>query len=52
MTLAEAVRFFDGLSFSKQRGYVDWIEQAKRAETRQSRVVTAVGMLREGRTRN
>ncbi len=34
----DARAFFDGLSCSRQRAYVSWIEQAKRAETRQERV--------------
>jgi hypothetical protein len=47
---AEAKRLFEGLSYSHKRWYVTWIEQAKRAETRQTRIGQAVGMLREGRT--
>lgn len=43
-------RFFDGLSYSHQREYVTWIEEAKRAETRRRRIAKAVEMLREGRT--
>jgi hypothetical protein len=46
-----ARRFFDGLSHSQQRWYVEPIEQAKTAETRQRRVAKAVGKLREGRKR-
>jgi hypothetical protein len=47
---AEARRFFDGLSNTNKKRYVTWIEQAKRAETRQVRLAQAVIMLREGRT--
>lgn len=46
---AEARRFFDGLSYTHQRAYVMWIEEAKRAETRRRRVSQAIEMLREGR---
>ena len=48
---AEARSFFDGLSYSKQRWFVDWIEGAKREETRQGRVEKSLEMLREGRSR-
>jgi hypothetical protein len=44
-----AGRFFAGLSYTHQRWYVLWIESAKKAETRERRVVKAVAMLREGR---
>jgi hypothetical protein len=47
----EARRFFDGLSPSKKRWFAEWIEGAKKAETRQRRVAEAVTMLREGRSR-
>jgi hypothetical protein len=40
---------FEKLSYSNQREYVQWIESAKRAETRKSRVVKAVEMLTKGR---
>lgn len=46
---AVACQFFAGLSYSHKRWYVLWIESAKRAETREARIVKAVGMLREGR---
>jgi hypothetical protein len=48
---AEAKQYFDGLSFSHKHEYVSWIEEAKRAETRQRRIASAVDMLRDGRTR-
>jgi hypothetical protein len=44
-----ARRFFDGLSYSRKLWFVLGIGQAKTAETRQRRIVKAVGMLREGR---
>lgn len=46
---AEAKRFFDGLSYSQQRWFVDGIAGAKKPETRQRRVAAAVARLREGR---
>jgi hypothetical protein len=44
----KAKLFFCGLSYTGQEGYVRWIEEAKRAETRRSRVARAVKMLRQG----
>lgn len=41
---------FDGMSFSHKREYVEWIEEAKRPETRRRRIAKAVNMLREGRS--
>jgi hypothetical protein len=46
-----ARRFFETLSYSQKRGYVDPIEQAKKPETRQRRVEKAIAMLRDGRNR-
>jgi hypothetical protein len=48
---ADARRYFDGLSYSHKRAYVLWIEEAKKAETRQQRIAKAVSMLQEGKTR-
>ncbi len=42
---------FDGMAFSHRKEYARWITEAKREETRQSRVRKALEMLREGRTR-
>jgi hypothetical protein len=47
----DARAFFDGLSFTNQRLYTLWIEDAKKAETRAGRVAKAVEMLTEHRTR-
>lgn len=44
-----AKTFFDSLSFSNQRGYVSWVEQAKKEETRNARVATCVQSLEAGR---
>lgn len=40
---------FAGLAYSHQRAYVEWIEEARRAETRERRIARAVEMLREGK---
>jgi hypothetical protein len=45
----EAKRFFEQLSYSRKRGYVLPIEQAKTTETRERRIAKAVSDLREGR---
>ncbi len=47
--LAPAEReFLQSLSFTHRKEYVRWIEEAKRAETRQARIAKAVVMLRDG----
>ncbi len=46
---AEARAFLDGLSYTHRKEYVQWIEEAKRPETRRRRIEKAVAMLREGR---
>ncbi len=48
---AEAQHFFAGLSYSHQRAYTEWIEGAKKPETRLRRVGQATEMLHEGRKR-
>jgi hypothetical protein len=45
----EARTAFDGLSFSHQREYAEWVAEAKREATRRRRVEQAVKLLREGR---
>ncbi len=47
----EAQAFFAGLSNSLQRYWVDNIEGAKAAETRQRRIDGAIAKLREGKSR-
>lgn len=44
-----AEEFFDSLSFSHRRSYVDWITGAKKPETRERRVVQAIELLLEKR---
>jgi hypothetical protein len=46
-----AQQFFDTLSYSHRRAYVDWITSAKKPETRERRVGQAVEMLAEGKKR-
>jgi hypothetical protein len=44
--------FFEKLAYSHQKEYVQWIEAAKRKETRESRVRKTIGMLKKNtRTR-
>lgn len=47
----QAREFFDTLSYSHRRAYVDWITSAKKPETRERRIGQAVEMLAEGRKR-
>jgi hypothetical protein len=46
---AEARSFFDGLAFSHRKEWVRWVEEAKRPETRATRVQKTIVGLREGR---
>jgi hypothetical protein len=46
---AAARKFFEGLSYSKKRGFVQSIEGAKTPETRERRIVKTIATLREGR---
>lgn len=43
--LSEGRAFFDQLSYSRQHAYVTWIEQAKKPETRHSRVEKTAQLL-------
>ena len=43
----EAKTFFDKLSYTHQREYVLWINEAKREATRQSRIVKTIEMLKK-----
>jgi hypothetical protein len=45
---AESCAFLDSLSFTHRKEYVRWIEEAKRAETRQARIEKAAAMLEAG----
>jgi len=43
----DAKAFFDKLAYTHQKEYVTWINEAKRDETRQARVVKTIGMLKK-----
>jgi hypothetical protein len=43
---------YEGLAYTHRKEYARWIAEAKRDETRQSRVAKALEMLREGKTRS
>ena len=45
----DAKAFFDKLAYTHQREYVMWIEEAKRDETRQARIVKMMEMLKQGK---
>ena len=48
-TEKNAKAFFDKLSYTHQREYVMWINEAKREETRQNRIVKTIEMLKQGK---
>ena len=45
----EAKAFFDKLSYTHKREYVMWINEAKKEETRQNRIVKTIEMLKKGK---
>lgn len=45
----EAKAFFDKLSYTHRKEYVTWINEAKKDETRQSRIVKTIEMLKQGK---
>ncbi len=47
-----ALERFDAFTPSQQGEYVEWIVQARRAATRESRIAQAVEWIAEGKTRN
>ncbi|MEW6401836.1 MAG: YdeI/OmpD-associated family protein [Chloroflexota bacterium] len=47
-TEKDAKASFDRLSYTHQREYMMWINEAKREETRQNRIVKAIEMLKKG----
>lgn len=47
-----AQKIFKEFSPSAQREYIEWINEAKREETRQKRIVQAVEQIAEGKQRN
>lgn len=44
-----AWQLFKQLSYTHQKEYVSWIEEAKRAETRRNRIARTVEMLKQGK---
>ena len=44
-----ANQHFASLSYTHQKEYVSWIMEAKREETRRSRIMKAVDMLKQGK---
>jgi uncharacterized protein YdeI (YjbR/CyaY-like superfamily) len=49
---AKAKKTFEHFSASHRREYVEWVTEAKREETRQERLKTAMQWLAEGKARN
>jgi hypothetical protein len=45
----EAKAFFDKLSYTHQKEYVRWVEEAKKEETRQNRIAKTIEMLKKGK---
>ena len=45
----EAKAFFDKLSYTHQKEYVTWINEAKKQETRQNRILKTLEMLKKGK---
>lgn len=45
----EARAFFDKLSYTHQKEYVTWINEAKKEETRNNRIAKTIEMLRQGK---
>ncbi|TLG73002.1 YdeI/OmpD-associated family protein [Culicoidibacter larvae] len=46
-----AKQFFQSLSYTNQRKYVEWITSAKKAETRESRIEQTIVMLAAGQVK-
>jgi uncharacterized protein YdeI (YjbR/CyaY-like superfamily) len=49
---AKASRAFDAFAPSHQREYIQWIQEAKRDETRRRRIGEAIKMIAAGKSRN
>lgn len=49
---AKARKVFEGFAPSHRREYVEWIEEAKREETREKRLAETVKLLARGKSRN
>lgn len=48
----EAQQAFDKLAFTHRKEFARWIEEAKRVQTREQRVIKAIEMLHAGQTRS
>lgn len=48
----DAARAFKAFSYSKQKDYIDWLEEAKTDATRQRRLETAIEWISQGKSRN
>ena len=48
----KAQQTFDTFSYSRRKEYVEWVTSAKRDETREERLATAMEWLAEGKSRN
>ena len=46
----DAASTFDSFSYSHRREYVEWIDEAKRPETRERRIAKTIERLVDGRT--
>jgi len=46
----EALEFYEKSSFTCKKEYVNWINSAKKPETRKSRIEKAIGMLQENKS--
>ncbi|ROZ64140.1 YdeI family protein [Ramlibacter sp. WS9] len=49
---AKARKTFEAFSPSHQREYIEWLVEAKRAETREKRLAQAIEWMEEGKSRN
>ena len=45
----DAKAFFDKLSYTHRKEYVNWVTEAKKEETRQSRIAKTIEMLKKGK---
>ncbi len=43
---------FDGFNYTNKKGYVEWVTEARREETRKRRLETAIAWMAEGKPRN
>ncbi len=48
----KALTTFEGFSYSHKKEYVEWITEAKREETRQQRIKTAIEWMSKGKSRH